>query len=502
MKKYYIFLALLWVAYETNAQTYDSIPHHGVSSTFFQPQNIAALCDGSILGGGVLTDYYNNTIIQRGFLIHKISRSPMMITDSIIIDSYEHFPWHLFAKSPQGYGNICARIENNNEKGYSSLRVCQFDNELNFDHQNEISVPLQNEMVTGSVPGLVIDPNDNFCISYYDGNHANTHFAIIGLDGTVKQQKTFDSQNFFVNMNLYGPKVFSEHPPRYCSWGAYYDNEAGHIYLQCYVLDSLLNITDSYRQDGLILIEGNHISLNFNWNEQMLGLDDGGVLLASRYESHSPNINDKGAVIIKYDKDFNMTKAIKFLSEPLLDNTHGNRPIGLEKSHDGNVYFSYITNEPFLYDGKYFGRVAVVKMDQDLNIIWQRYCLEPTGYGRERGFMTILDDNSVAIIGNNMNCPEVFYIIVNDDYDGMVEQSDIIRPYLFYPNPAQDQLHLQYSPDVKPKQVELYDLQGRLVRLQSQNLESVDMQGLTAGQYLMKVTLEDGKSFTDKVVKE
>jgi hypothetical protein len=73
---------------------------------------------------------------------------------------------------------------------------------------------------------------------------------------------------------------------------------------------------------------------------------------------------------------------------------------------------------------------------------------------------------------------------------------------MFYPNPAQDRLRLQYSPDVQPKQVELYDLQGRLVRSQSQGLESLNMQGLAPGQYLMKVTLEDGKSFTDKVVKE
>ena len=77
-----------------------------------------------------------------------------------------------------------------------------------------------------------------------------------------------------------------------------------------------------------------------------------------------------------------------------------------------------------------------------------------------------------------------------------------VRPYTYYPNPAQDQLHLQYSPDVKPARIELYDLQGRLVYLQSHSLESVEMQGLTAGQYLMKVTLEDGKSYTDKVVKE
>ena len=97
----------------------------------------------------------------------------------------------------------------------------------------------------------------------------------------------------------------------------------------------------------------------------------------------------------------------------------------------------------------------------------------------------------------------LFHFFLTDDGLTTVQDGSIaIRPYAYYPNPAQDQLRLQYSPDVQPKQVELYDLQGRLVRSQSQGLESVDLQGLASGQYLMKVTLEDGKSFTDKVVKE
>jgi hypothetical protein len=55
---------------------------------------------------------------------------------------------------------------------------------------------------------------------------------------------------------------------------------------------------------------------------------------------------------------------------------------------------------------------------------------------------------------------------------------------------------------VKPTQVELYDLQGSLVRSQTKGLESINLQGLSAGQYIMKVTLENGEVFTDKVVKE
>ena len=77
-----------------------------------------------------------------------------------------------------------------------------------------------------------------------------------------------------------------------------------------------------------------------------------------------------------------------------------------------------------------------------------------------------------------------------------------VRPYDFYPNPTQSELHLLYSPDVTPKQIEFYDLQGRLMLTQKTGLDNINMQGLAAGQYVMKVTMEDGKTFTDKVVKE
>ena len=85
---------------------------------------------------------------------------------------------------------------------------------------------------------------------------------------------------------------------------------------------------------------------------------------------------------------------------------------------------------------------------------------------------------------------------------GCQETGIQIRPYLFYPNPTQDELHLQFSPDVTPKTIELYDLQGRMVRSQSKGLENLNMVGLPAGTYTMRVMLEDGKVFSDKVVKE
>ena len=77
-----------------------------------------------------------------------------------------------------------------------------------------------------------------------------------------------------------------------------------------------------------------------------------------------------------------------------------------------------------------------------------------------------------------------------------------MRPYTYYPNPVKEQLQMQFSPDVQPAQVELYDLQGRLVRTQRSNFEHIDMSQLPTGTYTMRVTMEDGKSYSDKVVKE
>ena len=76
------------------------------------------------------------------------------------------------------------------------------------------------------------------------------------------------------------------------------------------------------------------------------------------------------------------------------------------------------------------------------------------------------------------------------------------RPYTYWPNPVHDNLRLQFPPDVQPKHIELFDLQGRLVRVQRSNFGSIDMSQLPTGTYTLRVTMADGKAYSDKVVKE
>ena len=99
--------------------------------------------------------------------------------------------------------------------------------------------------------------------------------------------------------------------------------------------------------------------------------------------------------------------------------------------------------------------------------------------------------------------PEVFLLkFYSDGSLPVPEMEGVVRPYAYYPNPAKEQLHMQFSPDVQPAQVELYDLQGRLVHTQSKAFENINMSQLPAGTYTMRVVMEGGRNYSDKVVKE
>ena len=93
-----------------------------------------------------------------------------------------------------------------------------------------------------------------------------------------------------------------------------------------------------------------------------------------------------------------------------------------------------------------------------------------------------------------------FFFFNDNGIENIPEAETYVRPYDYWPNPAANQLHLRYSPDVQPALIEFYDLQGHCVYLVQSDFESVDLQNLTAGQYLMKVTMRNGKTYTNKVV--
>ena len=515
MKKLTLILAILMATIVAKAQTVDSIPHHSMGYRDIRPQIFMEMSDGSIIGGYEIADV--NPLIPLGDVWHKVSRgmpgNGLEIVDTLLLPN-DNFPWHLTAKDPQGDGNIFVEFGNNFDEEYCYLKIRRFNDDLIFD-TTEVFVQIAQFIGNIADPGLLLDPYANLIFAYYENlSPLKFNFVKMDLDGTIKYQKTVDSIEIDPRQDI-GPIVFNQSPLQYCYWGFFHKgNPSTNFGINCYILDSLFNVQKTYRLPNLgDAPDYSEYDLN-GFYTKMLGLGDGNLLVARPYHrmyNLMPYIEDQGVALIKYDSSFQKTAIRKFHSEPYLENEDVTaNPIGLGRSKDGNIYFAYYTNTMRPYYGNYYGRVSVVKMDCDLNIIWQRYCLEPQGYGRSWGMMQVLEDNSVAVSGINtittsngqLDHTEVFYVVVNDDYDALEEEGLIVRPYAYWPNPAQDELHLQFSPDVTPTQIELYDLQGRLVHMQRKGLESLNMEGLASGAYTMRVTLEGGKVFSDKVIKE
>ena len=73
-----------------------------------------------------------------------------------------------------------------------------------------------------------------------------------------------------------------------------------------------------------------------------------------------------------------------------------------------------------------------------------------------------------------------------------------------YPNPAQDYVRIELSDNSACQSIEIYSLDGRLVEtFQETSLQTtIDISGLNAGLYIMKIRMAEGKEYTERIIKE
>lgn len=242
------------------------------------------------------------------------------------------------------------------------------------------------------------------------------------------------------------------------------------------------------------------------------GLPDGSKYMSVRgirYDGWSSGLYDEVIVTMKLDQNDSIV-ALSFLPH----DTDSVRPIafchGMDESDDGTFYTcnGVYDREVWQHQGEIDGlnRFTVTKTDANTNIIWSRSYEDGEHVFHPCSVMAT-SDGGCLVTGRcwTLDQTEAYLFVLKFFADGSLsvpKMEKFVRPYCFYPNPVQAQLQMQFSPDVQPKQVELYDLQGRLVRLQRSDFGSIDMSLLPAGTYMMRVTLEDGTVYSDKVVKE
>ena len=75
------------------------------------------------------------------------------------------------------------------------------------------------------------------------------------------------------------------------------------------------------------------------------------------------------------------------------------------------------------------------------------------------------------------------------------------RPFAIYPNPVIDMINIDVSGNLK-YEATIYDLQGRIM-ISTTNQSTIDIQTLTKGTYLIKITdLDSGQNVSEKIIIE
>ena len=464
-------------------------------------------------------DIVSKTGVGYDLIFYKVSPTSLEITDSLYVYTPSTLSFYgLSAKDPRGEGNLRIYSEHDGEGG-TNLRISHFtDDDLACDPSQDIVVPLCDSEVFYYSEGI-IDCRGDLIWKYYTPLTDTTwqsHFARFGLDGTLKHDAVMTPNQILLNFD-----VFSEQPLRYYQW-----MRSDNLYF--YVYDSL------FRQENYYVVNKGfhpdyssslvHFKFSYWGFERTYVIPDGDdILVAAEYEDFSSGPGwpvyanrEVGTAVARYElRTMRQKGLVMFNDYPGPENNVIN--LGFFKSSNECLYLVYKEHAWDEHDHEISLPITAVKMDPDLNVLWKRYIYMPKDFalnGVDRCIMNEEEDEVKIVCTGSCtkwdynaapwtHTEGMYYFFLTDDDPLETDESEIkIRPYAFWPNPVQDQLSLKYSPDLQPQAIELFDLQGRLVRSQTANFKSLSMEGLAAGQYVMKVTMEDGKVFTDKVVKE
>jgi hypothetical protein len=493
-----------------NAEWY-SIVFHEQAGGFAHSLGLIQQHDGGdfILNTHAYEHSGNYTEIPLGYKLYKISPDTFTITDSLFLEDTARY-WSL-VHNPRDNGNIMFSLEYHEDCDSTFLRICHLnDTDLSINHDEDIVVPICDELaISGYWDQPLIDCNGDLIMKYYkevSEDVYDCYMTRIGTEGTLKHQALFTENT---NQAIPRFRVLKDSPLQYYQWKGY-NNEN----LAVYVIDSLFNknivvINKILHEEPINPYLTTYERLAFNDDTEVIPADGDDILVAARYVYDTNNYSvtaEHGVAVAKYDlRTMQLKDYIVF--NDFTGTYNQARCMGLKRMSDGTVYL--IFKETPYPDVS----VIIVKMDTDLHVDWKRFCktdainiysplelpiLNKDEHGTEIGVVW-------AGYGNNTNTEQdvnICFLLNHDGPVGMDESSIVVRPYGFYPNPAKDQLHMEFSPDVQPTKVELYDLQGRLVHTQSKTFESVDMSQLPTGTYTMRVTMEDGTAYSDKVVKE
>ena len=436
--------------------------------------------------------YSEETLENRIFVIYKFT------LDGELIDSipFSNVSKTLFASHPvEPNREIVASFmkESNN----ASFQIIVMDENLNIIDEKLVSIPDFSEGC--SAHNIILDTQGDIIASYWD--NGIFHLVRIGLDGTLKDDKgiegLYPSAYSKPDTTLYygSTGVFNTAPQQFSLIGAWDKGNYTPWPVVGFTFDDDFNLIDTHFHtwyDSQVAFDG-------GMGEHVIPFDENSYLLASRMRFAGYG----HAALIKYSWNH---EPLNFQIFDGNDPYRYNVPPGDTKvMPDHTICFVYLSHSST------GNSVVLVKLDEELNILWR--CFIPSISGKAFGDakIIVLNDGRIVVGAyawyQSYSKADLHIYIIEDSTTFVGETASATNPFTFHPNPVKDQLQINILPSNEEDMlIELYSLEGKLLMREQQQVSADGARiffdfPYTSGFYLLKITDSHNACIIKKLVK-
>lgn len=489
MKKLIIITFAFILSLYASAQNFNVWEHSGNDGNTHQCYNIIEMSDGNFLvDDDVFEEVCGGSDI--GINLFKITPEGVAIDSAFIPGSMFRINSGCprFRDPFNDNSNIYTSFYN--ENGATHYKALYIND--NLEIVNEIDTELDINGTIGTDFRAFLNHNNDIVIHGCDSD-TTERFIVLGLDGTTKfvsqsVQRMFEEVAqrpfFIINKNplRYGFITCARHP----SYGDI-------AYIEEY--DELFNRIARHPLHSV----GQSVYLDYYAHMRGSYLDDDSFIVtipASEYTSYPYKHYN---LIIKFNHDFQVVEKLQFADGPY----DYLMPQNIAVTDDGRIYVVWSDNK----QGK--RELTVECLDFNLNLLDEVVCLsylEIVNFG-----MVVRENGGLALCGWFYDSTYQYYdsskiyAVIFDETLTTPEISVSEKPFVCYPNPAKDIVHIKFSENSDCQSIEIYSIDGRLVKTchgASLQNNAISIANLNSGVYVMKVRMSDGSEFTERIVKE
>ena len=431
------------------------------NGNYFNLHNIVEADDNTLLVDCPLFEayLYGNDI---GNMFYKVSLDGEVM-DSLIIASSNVPLRTLFEPVPGVKGlYLYGRFEQELSDSTTYARFTFLDRNLNITDGFEVPIVnfLYDFIITSS--DLFIDNYGDIIASYWC--QQKFYMLRIGIDGSIKSHQEIEAISASLRIHERHTNTYSDSPLLYYYIGSNHSNSE----ITTYIIDSTFQVIEEHTYDQSYL---------GGWHEHIVPQRDT-YLMSSR--GNTPN---KCAVLTKYNRGHEEVVEVQF-------NENTANPSPIWTTCYGNViYYSYMT------DAEWGNRLVLACLDENLNVLWKSYFLEPNMFHWGTS-MTVLHDGKVAVgsYKYGQNPGGISVVVIGNDGVGVSDNANDYTCSVF-PNPAWQKVTIV---GLEATEIQVFNTIGQLVKtVQSSN--EIDVSDMVKGFYLLHIIDEKGDNHTKRI---